>query len=394
MARNYTDFLSAYLQYSQNTEPPLSFHIFSCLSIIGAALQRKVYLKWGFNYLFPNQYIVLIGPSASGKGLAMRLAKDILESLAGSVTIASESITREALIQDIKDSVNSFDDPTDNLTKYHSSVGVFSEELSVFLGQQNVKFIADLTDWFDCKDSWTYRTKGSGTDTIERVCLSILGASAPDWLRSILPAEAFGGGFTSRIIFVVEEGKRQRIADPTIPPEILNMRNKLVEDLAEINMLAGQMKFHEKTMAVYSDWYMAAGDNPPLKDPTFSGYCERRGVHLLKLSMICSASRSNEKVILPEDFERAKALLGSVEPKMPRAFMGLGKARYGEMTMLVYDYLEKKKTASTSEILEKFHQDLDEYTLQVVTKTLIARERISFSYENGHTVYTFIPRED
>jgi len=393
MARYYSDFLSAYLQYSSNTEPPLSYHIWTSLSIMGTALQRKVYLPWGFNKIYPNLYVVFIGPSACGKGLAMRLGKSLLEEIPG-VFLASESITREALIQDIKGSVNTFNDPTDNLTKYHSSLGVFSEELSVFLGQQNVKFIADLTDWFDCKDIWTYRTKGSGTDSINCVCLSILGASAPDWLKSILPAEAFGGGFTSRVIFVVEEGKRQRIADPTIPPEILAMRPKLVEDLEQINNMAGRMIFHADTMKIYTKWYEESGGNPPLKDPAFAGYCERRALHLLKLSMICSVSRSDEKVILPQDFERALALLSAVEPKMPRAFMGLGKARYGEMTAVILDYLMKVRKANTTDLLEKFHLDIDEYTLSIVMKTLIARERVDMEYKDGHNVYTYKERRE
>jgi len=395
MSRNYPDFLSAYLQYSEHTEPPLSFHIWTALSIMGTALQRKVYLKWGFNTLYPNMYVVFIGPSACGKGLAMRLGKDLLSGIQ-TVNLASESITREALIQDIKNSESQFIDPSDDLAKYHSSLGVFSEELSVFLGQCNVKFIADLTDWFDCKDQWTYRTKGQGTDSINCVCLSILGASAPDWLRSILPPEAFGGGFTSRIIFVVEEGKRQRIADPTIDPKILAMRKYLIEDLEQINLLAGRMQFHEKTMELYTKWYLDAEKNVPIKDPTFAGYCERRAVHLLKLSMICSASRSDEKVILPGDFERAMALLGAVEPKMPRAFMGLGKARYGEMTAIIYEYLMKVKHATTSEILDKFHYDLDEYTLSIVMKTLMARKRVNTSYnsETGETSYLFVDRRE
>jgi len=393
VARHYADFLSAYLQYSERTEPPLQFHIWSCLSIIGTALQRKVYLKWGFNTVYPNLYVVFIGPSACGKGLAMRLAKDLLKEIP-SVFLASESITREALIQDIKASNNNYDDPSDGFTKSHSSLGVFSEELAVFLGQQNVKFIADLTDWFDCKDSWEYRTKGSGTDSINCVCLSLLGASAPDWLRSILPQEAFGGGFTSRIIFVVEEGKRQRIADPTIPEETLAMREFLIEDLEKINLLAGKMLFHPDTMKVYTEWYDNADKNLPIKDPSFSGYCERRAIHLLKLSMICSASRSDEKIIEPRDFERALALLSAVEPKMPRAFMGLGKARYGEMTSVVLEYLSKVKTASTADILEKFHLDLDEYTLSIVMKTLLARERIDAYYAEGHTHYNYKERRN
>lgn len=390
MQRKFPDFLSAYLKYSAKSEPPQNYHIWTCLSVIGAAMQRKVSLKWGFKTLYPNIYVVLIGPSGCRKGTAMNIGKDLLQEING-IIMASESTTREALIRDMKDGINTFTDPTDGMLKFHSSVTVFSEELSVFLGQQNVKFLADLTDWFDASDQWTYRTKGSGTDKLVGVCVNILGATAPDWLRSILPQEAFGGGFTSRVIFVVEDGKKQVIADPRIPDEVLRMRPALVHDLEIINSMAGEMLFSEEAMAIYAPWYEQQSKSPAIKDPHFAGYCERRAIHVLKLSMIVSASRSSEKVITAADFKRALALLESVEPKMPRAFMGLGRAKYSEMTAQIFEYMKRSKRATQADVLNKFDLDLDEYTLQLIMKTLSARKVIEMTYmsDRGEWLYTY-----
>jgi len=388
MQRKFPDFLSAYLAYSEKSEPPTSYHIWTCLSTIAAALQRKVYLKWGFKTLYPNIYIVLIGPSGCRKGTAMNIGKDLLQDING-ILMASESTTREALIRDMKDGITTFTDPTDGMLKFHSSVTVFSEELSVFLGQQNIKFLADLTDWFDASDQWTYRTKGSGTDKLVGVCVNILGATAPDWLRSILPQEAFGGGFTSRVIFVVEESKRQIVADPRIPIEIQEMRPKLVHDLEIISSMAGEMKFLDTTMDLYTDWYTKQSRSPVIKDPHFAGYCERRAIHVLKLSMVVSASRSSDCIITPEDFKRALALLESVEPKMPRAFLGLGRARYSEMTAQIFEYLKKVKQCSQADILNKFDLDLDEYTLQLIMKTLAARKVVETYYQSERGEYYY-----
>ena len=388
MARHYEDFLTAYLRYTSNTEPPTNYHIWTALSAISGCLQRRVYLKWGFKKLYPNLYIVLIGPSGCRKGTAMGIGKDLLQDING-VVLTSESVTREALIRDMRDCVATYMDPTDNVPKFHCSITVQSEELSVFLGQGNIKFLADLTDWFDCHDQWTYRTKGSGTDKLTGVCVNFLGATAPDWLRSILPAEAFGGGFTSRIIFVVEESKKQIVPDPTVPVEILNMRPHLINDLEQIALMAGEMRFDKKTMELYTDWYTKQSRTPAIKDPMFAGYCERRAVHTLKLSMVCSASRSSDRIILPVDFERACALLESVEPKMPRAFLGLGKARYAELTAQIFDYLLRVKTSTRSAILERFNADLDEYTLQIITKTLAARKVMDIAYDQDKQDYVY-----
>ncbi len=395
MQRHFPDYLSTYLKFTEKSEPPTNYHIWTCLSVIAAAMQRKCYLRWGFKTLYPNLYIVLIGPSGCRKGTAMNIGKDLLLEING-LNLSSESVTREALIRDMKDGITTFTDPTDQMLKFHSSVTVVSEELSVFLGQQNVKFLADLTDWFDCSDQWTYRTKGSGTDKLVGVCVNILGATAPDWLRSILPQEAFGGGFTSRVIFVVEEAKKQIVPDPRIPDEILALRPGLVADLEQISAMAGEMIFMEDTMALYTDWYIQQSKSPAIKDPHFAGYCERRAIHVLKLSMVMSASRSCDRMITVSDFSRALALLESVEPRMPRAFMGLGRAKYSDMTSQLYEYLSRVHRASQADILNKFDVDLDEYTLQLVMKTLSARKvvKIEYSSSTGETFYTFQKGEE
>lgn len=394
MIRQLPDYLSTYLKFTDKSEPPTSYHIWTCLSVIAAAMQRKCYLRWGFKTLYPNLYVVLIGPSGCRKGTAMNIGKDLLLEING-LNLASESVTREALIRDMKDGINTYTDPADGITKFHSSVTVLSEELSVFLGQQNVKFLADLTDWFDCSDQWTYRTKGSGTDKLVGVCVNILGATAPDWLRSILPQEAFGGGFTSRVIFVVEEQKKRIVPDPRIPDEIMALRPALVGDLEQISTMAGEMVFLDSTMEIYTAWYIQQSKSPAIKDPHFAGYCERRAIHVLKLSMVMSASRSCDRIIQPQDFQRALALLESVEPKMPRAFMGLGRAKYSEMTAQIFEYLQKVHSATASDILCKFDLDLDEYTLQLIMKTLAARKAVQMVYDSNRAewVYTIIKGE-
>lgn len=388
--RIYNDYLSAYLTYTAQSEPPLNFHIWTCISIISAALQRKVWLPWGYNTIYPNMYIILIGPSGCGKGIAMGIGKRILKELGG-VVVCSESITREAIIRDMRESVLSFTDPTDGLTKYHSSITVMSSELSVFLGQANIKFLADLTDWFDCHDTWKYRTKHQGTDELVGMCFNLLGATAPDWLKSIFPQEAFGGGFTSRVIFVVEEEKKQLISRNTLPPEIIEMQSKLVRDLERIHLLSGPMAFPEDTFKVFDKWYHAQAKQPVIKDGHFSGYCERRALHILKLAMICSVSRGNDLVIIPDDFERAKIMLESVEPKMSRAFQGLGKAKYAELTNAVFKYMYRFGSVSKSQILNHFDTDLDDYSLSIITKTLAAKKAITIVYTaSGDCIYTVL----
>jgi hypothetical protein len=386
--RQLEDFITAYLKYVEGTESPTQYHLWCGISAIAAALQRKAYIVWGTETIFPNMYIVLIGPSGKcRKGVAMAIGQDLVRSIG--IKVTAESITREALIRDLRECAVSYDDP-DKGIMFHCSLTTHSPELSVFLKQKDVAFLADLTDWYDSKSEWTYRTKGQGTDTIQGICFNLLGASAPDWLTSILPEEAIGGGFTSRVIFVVEDEKREVVPVPKLPNT--ELRLKLKADLERIYVMAGEFRMNKESIEIYSNWYIEHNKNPVITDPKFFGYNERKATHLKKLAIILSASRGDSRVVTVDDFNRALTILDNTEKKMPRVFRSLGKSRYSELTMTVFDFIIEKKVVSRSEILRKFYLDVDDYTLDIIAKTLYAMKAISVDHilNSNEIVYTLI----
>jgi len=396
MKRRLNDWLSGYLEYADESEPPTSYHTWVGVACIASTLQRKVFFKWGFETLYPNMYIILIGPSGKcRKGTAMRMGFEILKNVG--VKIVSESITREALIRQMKTSVNSAIDPNTNTVNYHCSLTCFSEELSVFLGQSDVKFLADLTDWYDSKDKWTYETKNQGTDTIQGLCFNILGATAADWLVSILPQEAIGGGFTSRIIFVVEENKRRTLPKPAFTKRTRLLMEALKADLEHIGTLVGRFDFSPDTEEEYMAWYQQQDANTfkgigPIQDPRFAGYCERRATHLRKLCMIFSASRGDDMIITQDDFKRALNTLKAVEVKMPRVFSGLGTAKYAQATEKILIYLASKKQVQQMELLTHFYRDVDYETLKIIEATLekMGVIRVMINPADKQVVYQYI----
>ena len=372
--RELDDWLDAYLTYTENTEPPLSYHTWVGISLIAGALQRKVYLNWGHETIYPNMYIVLVGPSGKArKGTALTIGKDILQDIG--ISLTSESITREALIRDMKDALDSFQDESTGKLRYHCALTAISDELSVFLGQNDVKFLADLTDWYDSRKSWTYRTKGAGTDKIQGVCFNILGATAPDWLQSILPQEAVGGGFTSRIIFVVEEDKGKIVPEPIYTKEDEELRGMLVRDLERISTLTGEMRFSDKGKQKYINWYKKYENDMRdgkfvIEDTRFTGYMERKATHLRKLSMVLSAARSSERIITEVDLSKALSLLAQAEKKMPKTFGGLGTSQYSDITNKVLNLIQARGELTRSNLMRKMYRDLDPGTLDVVETTM------------------------
>lgn len=367
MSRELHNWIDSYLQYTENTESPTSYHLWCALSVIAGALQRRVYLKWGLDQMiYPNLYVVLIGPSGrTRKGMAIGIAKSFLKAV-GHVTVVPESSSgRQAMIVAMKRALRNFSDPTkNNKIEFHCAVTAFSEELAVFLGQGDIPYLANLTDWYDSKDDWEYETISRGKDSLQGLCLNLLGGTAPDWIQSMIPQEALGGGFTSRIIFVVEEVKRKIVPEHSITKAEAELHQKLTNDLERIALLAGEITFTDDAKAHYVNWYieqdtLMANKVMPVNDHRFAGYCERRATHLRKLMLICSASRGDDLVIRESDFHSAVKLLLSAEEQMHKTFGGLGKGRNSEMLQAVQDHIKLMGTTTREAVMRKFYRDID-----------------------------------
>lgn len=399
MTRILSDWLDKYLEYTESSESPTSYHTWCGLSVIAGALQRKVRLHWGLKrVIYPNLYVVLIGASGrTRKGAAIGVAKDMLRKVPG-ITITPESSTgQQAMTTVMKRANKNFQDPSDGKIKFHCSVTAFSEELSVFLGQSDIRYLASLTDWYDSNDEWEYESIGRGKDSLQGICLNLMGGTAPDWIQSMIPHEAVGGGFTSRIIFVVEEKKRRIVPEYFPTPEEIKLGEDLQEDLERIAQLTGEITFTDDAKELYKLWYIAqdtdlSAGKPAIPDPRFSGYCERRATHLQKLMIICSASRGDDLKISKEDFFRAKHLLEEAELNMGKTFGGLGKSRTSEESNVVINYIKQMGITTRSLLLQKFFRDIDANSLAQVEALMMQMGvvKIKLMPGNGDKQYEWI----
>lgn len=397
MDRELPDWLEGYLTYTFNSEPPLMYHVWAGVSLVAGALQRKVYLEWGFETIYPNMYVVLVGPAGRArKGVALGIAKNLLVDIPG-LSVAPEASTREAIINAMKRAIGNYEDPSSGKIKSHCSLTAFSEELSVFLGQNDIKFLANLTDWYDSKNTWSYETVGRGRDALEGLCFNLLGATAPEWLQSMLPQEAIGGGFTSRVIFIVEEKKGKTVPKHQLTVEEEELQLSLKRDLERISQLKGSFSFSYQGEKAYTDWYseqdrLLAAGQPAVEDTRFAAYCERRATHLRKLMMVMSACRGDSLTIELEDFNRARETITRAEIKMGWTFGGMGKAKNSDATEKIMQYLRQVKVSTRQAMMSKFYRDVDSVTLRDVEQTLLDMRVINIEIitASGEKVYRWI----
>lgn len=386
--RHNPDWIEGYLNYVEDSEPPRLFKEWCAVSVIAAALQRKCRLEWGTTTFYPNLYVVLTAPAGKArKGTAMSPARKFIERIG--IPMAAEAVTREALIRTLKDSETMTTSETGIIM--HSSLAVFSPELTVFLGYNNVQLMSDLTDWFDCAEKWVYRTKTAGTDEINGVFINLLGATTPDLIRSTLPLDAIGGGLTSRMIFVYEEKKGKIVPFPFMSPDMKDLESKLYYDIECINMLQGQFKFTPAFLSLWGDWYTAQEGRNPFGDISiraFDGYIERRPTQILKLSMIMNASRGDSMTLDRCDLERAIDLLERTEVKMPRAFGGIGTSASSQLTYRLLEYLKSHPAgAPTKTIMRLFLFDGTSEEISAALDHLIQSGEIEIRQTNDGAVY-------
>lgn len=396
MKRNLDDWLSSYLKYVNDTEQPKQFKIWSAVSCIAGALQRRVYWPWGSGRIFPHLYIVLVGKSGLGKGEAMKPAINIFKEL--EFPIVAEATTREDLIQFMaKDAQATYRCNHTNTDVVQSAVQIFSKELIVLLGEKNFPMLSNMTDWYDADDLWSYKTKTAGKFAISGVCPNMLAATAPDWIDAMIPVEAHGGGFASRVLFVVATKKDKLIPFPIYNDWHLERRKDLIHDLKIISTLSGPIEADPTAMELFRDFYMEQeeallkGDLPEhITDPGLEGYVTRRPMQLCKLAMIMSVSRSNSLVIKTQDIEKAKVLLTEAEKDMSKVFMGLGKADGSKAIYSITQYLIEKGPTTRQVLLRALHREFDFEAIDKAISFLEQMGAIKTKTDGKGTTYSTI----
>lgn len=366
--RKLDDWIDSFMEFTKESEPPDSFRLWTAISVIAAALQRKVKISWGHITWYPNMYIILVGPSASRKGTAMGPGYDLLMDLG--VTLAAQATSRQALISRMKNSTQS-ELNEEGKMEFHSSLTVFSKEFTVFLGYHNRELMSDLCDWYDCERRWKYETISRQTEEIIGVWVNIIGATTPDLIAASLPPDAIGSGLTSRIIFVCEDRIGKIVPVHFLSKYELDLRDKLYEDLEKINSMVGRFKFTPEFIDLWTEWYVKEGPlENKFSDPRFKGYTGRRATHVMKLCMIMSASRTGSMIISDKDLERAIRILEWAERKMPRVFTGVGKSQIAETLPQVLTYIQRQKTTTFEALLKTFYYDSDEIEMKRIVRTL------------------------
>lgn len=330
MGRNFENLIDAYLDYSSGHESTVRVRKWCIISVIAAALERRVSISRGYFPLFPNLYTFIIGRSGlikktTSTGIAVNLLREISD-----IRIMSERLTSSALVEQLAMAGKQYE--INGQTMKQSALFAYASELAVFLEEVYGDITTLLTTFYDgiphdCNKPWVYGSIMRGDRKIYGPCLNILGASTKAWLTKCIPRSEIEGGFTSRIVFVVENNLPDvLIAWPEYNEDREIQKLKLVEDLREIHSLCGVYEPDKYAKGKFTKWYQMHMTTvlPQNQDPLMVGYMSRKGDTILKLSMIRAASQRDELVITCKDLDWAIDEIDDLEKDWRLAFDNVG----------------------------------------------------------------------
>lgn len=371
--RRLNNWLRAYLEYTRETESSDQFHYWTAISVLGAITKRQVWLDFDYFKIFPNHYIILVGPPAARKSIATRIGVDIADSVG--IRRFSDKITGAALIRDLSESTEK--KVQTNEVELYSPMLIYASELGVFLGPDayGSGVIADLTDLYDCPAKWEKKTIARDSETIIAPYISLLAATTPQTLKDCLPPGAVGQGFTSRIIFVWASQRRKRVPIPSWGSEHTMLQGNLVNDLKHIMTLHGSFTFSPAGLQVYKEYYMGHPEpEEAFEDERLRAYAARKDVHMLKLAMCLSLADKDELILTEREISGAIESFNWLDQGLPAVFASQGRSASSEDVIRVYRQIESATKRigwiTHGDLVKRNYNQLSSTELEVVIKTL------------------------
>lgn len=329
-------FMRNYMAWTEGTEAPENYHFWCGLSALSAIVSRRVWIDMGLFQVFPNLYVILLGPPGNGKTTCMRVAKNIVRDV-GDIPFSAEAQTKESVTRYMRDTcVRTFEQ--DGKVVPYTPLTIFVTELSHFFGPNSGHMIDFLTTIYD-ENKYEVRTKNKEDDLLDGPYITLLGCTTQEWITTYLKSDIIGGGFTRRVIFVNEpasEDRSRRIPFPSRHPEQFVAKENAIRYGKILQGVKGEFRWDVEAKDFYARWYLAR-DIP--RDPDVQGYYRTKHIQILKVAMLICLSETPTTLLKKEHLEVAMAILDKTETTLTKVFQGIGRNELNAIANKALEYL-------------------------------------------------------
>lgn len=296
--------------------------------MLSAVMERKVWVWTKGSALYPNLYIILVGPPGVGKSAVLSQVERVLRTVPD-LHVAPSSVSAASLVDSIVLANRKIIRPNEQppFVQFHYLATVASE-LGVFLPQYDPLFMNSLTKFYD-GEHYEERRRTSAVKHVkmDNPFLSIIGGTTPSYLSSFLPEGAWDQGFTSRTIFVYcgVSVFTEIFGDDSDFAPLEAAYISLLADLKRISGLYGKLQWDPDAAAAISEWNRKG--LPPVPDHNkLTHYNTRRLAHVIKLCMVACVARTSDMRITLDDYQTALGWLLEIEAFIPDLFNSHGVA--------------------------------------------------------------------
>mgnify|MGYP003630744222 FL=1 len=267
-------FIGQYMEYMSVVETAESYDFWCALWAIGVGVGRDVFVDRPNSPVHCNWYIILAAESGTTrKSTAISSIRNIVSGYGQTLTGRTSPESLELLLHE------SSRESGGARTNFAVS------ELVTILGKEG--YLAGmpglLTDLYDCpKERRSPGTLKSGEIIQKNVYVNFISASTPAWLVTAINPTVIEGGFTSRVIFVVDDTRKRAIAWPENRAN--GDRLRLVKTFNEsiANATAnGVLGISKGGLDKFRKWY---NNRATHADPFQSSFEAREDDHVLRLA--------------------------------------------------------------------------------------------------------------
>lgn len=391
------NFLRDYREFTSGNECHPTYHLFSSLIGLSSIISRRVWLDMDYFTIYPNLYVVLVGPPGNRKSSAMATTKYLLRELQ-KIPFSGECISKEKLVMDMVEQERVIEGLPDTFQskRIYSPMTICVTELSEFLSISAAGMIGFLTDVYD-QDFYEHKTKNKGSAVVTGPFLNLLACTTPEWITTYLRSDIISGGFSRRTLFVYETEKSARIPFPTVTPAMRAAWGRVLAHAHKLLDIRGPFIWHKEAKDFYIDWYTKL-EVP--KEETTIGYFETKHIQMLKVAMLIALSEGTELVLHKRHILGALDLLGLIEKNLGRVFQSMGRNLLNATATKVLDILRsspgtykdtggadvKGHLIATKKLESIMFREVDQADLKLVMDHLTSTGKITratFMLSNG-----------
>lgn len=395
MDRIYPSFVDAFMEYTEGIPSPEIFRRWTAISTVAGALERRCWTRVTGSFLYPNLMVLLVAGPGIGKSMSINECKDLWAGT-GQFNVAPASLTKAAFIDQLKMKMKNMQlGQGGPMVMYHALL-VPSPEFGVLVTAHDLAFLNTMNDIYDCGKVFEERTRSGGTVTIDHPHMSLLGGTQPKYLHEVMPEQAWGMGFTSRIIMVYAS-QRVTVSLFSTLKRSQEYRASLISDLKDIAQMKGEFHWEADAAEEIDQWHMQ-GCPPIPAHIKLQNYVPRRTMHCMKLAMAFSASRSPDMVITLGDLLQARDLLLEAEALMPEIFKEMTSEPDAEILTEAYSWMvsqyqrNKQKPIRENMLTYWFAQKVPVQKINFMIETMINAGMIAVEL-NMPGARTFKPKQ-